>query len=489
MNATTIDDLDAVTPGSDKIKVRNVALLTPQMTETLLTLSDLSAKNVLLQLVKLFKTWENTELTNLASIKDTVLEPTNPTAPAAPAVPTQDQCDAVRAETVLNFRDTLLTLWKIAYKPDQVTAVPYIPIDAADKLHTIQSSLGLSAMHSQPTVPTQNNTNNPNPPPTDRWSTLDKMAEAWQQDVARKVQREADSTDKRKTAWKNLLDLQKTTVLLASTKNNMTAITEPTDCLLTTIASGSGPRAKEYLHHLLQLDGCFVNLDDGFCCSLKTCCLLSQSNEQHIQNFSPGFCPPGDPTINKSESIDSARYAEQAINGKFSAEDFLAITKQTISFPKSYNTLAHTFKNFASLASLLFGPDSILALSLTELVQHIKQFKLQYTKCFHQNWWFGGALIDRINVRVQLLLCSAALGDPARLNIAALDWHDMLNRIVLNEFYANIPWWLDNVDNRKRQGATQSNPNKRQRGGDNNSNGGDVLNNDNFTIVYVYRTS
>ena len=152
------------------------------------------------------------------------------------------------------------------------------------------------------------------------------------------------------------------------------------------------------------------------------------------------------------------------------------MTKQKVTFPRSYNTLAHTFRNFWTLTKLLFGKTSILAGKLEELVDHIQQFELNYTKCFHQNWWFGAAILDRIHVRTQLYLRSYALGNPRRLNIATLEWAEILNSIAMNEFIANEPWWLETTADRKRSNPTStSNTSKRGRNNrDNRDRGHEV---------------
>ena len=105
MVAKTLTDLDAITTGSDKVKLRDVAILTPKMIESILTLTDLSDINVLMQLISLFNKREESDLTRLAATNTTINEHIDPDTKQAPASPTQDQIEAVRAETSLNFGD------------------------------------------------------------------------------------------------------------------------------------------------------------------------------------------------------------------------------------------------------------------------------------------------------------------------------------------------------------------------------------------------
>ena len=139
------------------------------------------------------------------------------------------------------------------------------------------------------------------------------------------------------------------------------------------------------------------------------------------------------------------------------------MTKQTVFFPRTYNSLKHTFKNFYSLTKVLFGLDALLTQALAVLYNHIHQFEIQYTKCFQQNWWFGASIIDRVHVRVQMFLHSDALGNPQRINIIVLDLADFLNKIAMDEFIASQPWWLDQSEDKKCTNNTSTNPTKHPR--------------------------
>ena len=167
--------------------------------------------------------------------------------------------------------------------PDRVKAVTCGAIDDPSIIKTILSIIPTTLPTQRPTNPWQ-----PGPPdaPTNRWATLERMAEVWEKDIDRKIKKQEDTSDKKKAAWKNLNGLQCQTILLASTTDSQDLETTPTDTMLSILGNRSGPRAKELLHHLLQITGgCIVDLDDGFCSALKNGRLLSQPNQQHIQNY------------------------------------------------------------------------------------------------------------------------------------------------------------------------------------------------------------
>ena len=74
-------------------------------------------------------------------------------------------------------------------------------------------------------------------------------------------------------------------------------------------------------------------------------------------------------------------------------------------------------------------------------------------QCFHDQWFFDAAFVNRLHNRVQMFLRSCAQGETQQLNIMALDWSEWLTRIAMNEFSAFPPYWLnleDIPDNNKR---------------------------------------
>ena len=167
--------------------------------------------------------------------------------------------------------------------PDRVKAVTCGAIDDPSIIKTILSIIPTALPTPQSTNPLQ-----PGPPDTAtvRWTTLEKMAEVLEKDIDRKTKKQENTSDKKKTAWKKLPELQRQTIFLASITDSQDLETTPTETMLSTLGSGFGPRAKELLHHLLQITGgCIIDLDGGFCSALKNGCLLSQSNKQHIQNI------------------------------------------------------------------------------------------------------------------------------------------------------------------------------------------------------------
>ena len=67
------------------------------MKESILALTNLSTKNVPLQLITLFNSWEDAELVKLASKNTPVPNADNPDVAATPTAPTQDQQDVTHS--------------------------------------------------------------------------------------------------------------------------------------------------------------------------------------------------------------------------------------------------------------------------------------------------------------------------------------------------------------------------------------------------------
>ena len=68
------------------------------------------------------------------------------------------------------------------------------------------------------------------------------------------------------------------------------------------------------------------------------------------------------------------------------------MTKQVASYPKNYEQLRHTVRNFKELTALLFSKEAILTTRLTELLDHVIVLERKYGQCFHDQSFFGAFL-------------------------------------------------------------------------------------------------
>lgn len=436
LSCESLNDVDNIQVSTTKEKARNVAILTPVLSTVIYNLQDLTAKQVLFAII--------TKLRDLEAIEKAKLvpEPTSENESTTNTVPDLEaEATTIREDTKLAFGDVLLTLWKIAFKGDQVSAVLGLPVHEDDKKrHLNQTSGNINTPESLPT--TIGGTSQAPPDMKDWASFMHKVAEAWQQDIARKAKKEENNKDKNKKIWDALPEIQKETILVASTQDDLIKPDSPSDPMLMVLDSGTGAKAQTLLHHILKVSGCIVHLDDGFCVAIKNGLFLSQPTEQYINYYSPAFTPPGKDPLLASNDMDPLRLAEQAAHGKRSQDDINKMTTQTVRFPRCFNLLNYTIKNFSELTKILFGQDSILASTLTKVSHHIRDSEIAYTRLFSQHWWFGAAILDRIHIRVQMYLSSCALGNSQLVNFTALEFDDMLNKIMMGEFITTHPWWL-----------------------------------------------
>lgn len=236
----------------------------------------------------------------------------------------------------------LLTLWKIAFKGDHVSAVLGLPVHEAEKKRHIHQVSGYhgSIAHNV-TLPEDQQA----PADMKDWAgSMTKVAEAWQQEIARKAKKEENGEDKNKKIWEALPKIQKETILVASTQDDLVKPDSPSDPMLMVLSIGTGAKAQILLHHILKISGCIVHLDDGFCVAIKNGLFLSQPTEQWINYYSPAFTPPEKDPLILSDNMDPLRLAEQAAHGKLSQDDITKMTKQTVRLPRCFNSLNHTIK-------------------------------------------------------------------------------------------------------------------------------------------------
>lgn len=172
---------------------------------------------------------------------------------------------------------------------------------------------------------------------------MSKVAEVWEREISRKEKNDQDNSDKHKKSWKNLSTLQRNTILIAATENDLVPPTNPTDIMLVILRSGTGARSLTILHHEMTARNCIVNLDPGFVTAMKNGLFLSQPTENHLNYYSPAFTAPILPDFDASSAdpLSSLRIAEQAALGKVSNEDIASMTKQTVKCPKTYGQLVY----------------------------------------------------------------------------------------------------------------------------------------------------
>lgn len=137
LNCKKIEDVDNIQPGTSKEKVRNVVILTPAISKVIYNLQDLSSKHVLFSVIKKLRDMEKAQQTQSTQINNW-----NPDNEAPPETDMDTVAATIREETKLACGDMLLTLWKIAFKGDHVSAVLGLPVHEAEKKRHIHQVSG-----------------------------------------------------------------------------------------------------------------------------------------------------------------------------------------------------------------------------------------------------------------------------------------------------------------------------------------------------------
>ena len=369
----------------------------------------------------------------------------------------QEQQDKVRdpvSTTLLeSFSDNLYFLWRMATNPKLVTATPCIPLIHPEKqAWFIQVSRYISPTP-RPQLP---NFRQDQPNENHQWATaMNRVTAAWEQQLQQQASKETDKKNKEKWKdWEKLTKVQRDTILLASMGDDLIVSEYPNDIMLEIIGN-NGPRVELELHQKLNQN--IICLDSGLCSCLAKGLLLSQPSENDINYFSPAFTPSTSHS-KKDRSMSAVHFMVQEDIGKVSDNMIADLTKQTVSFPRTYNQLFHQIKNFPDLCTLLFGPNSMLASTKKDLVYHISTYERSYERGLALKWYFGACFLDRVHVRTQIFLRSCAFGDPHQVNGLALNCNQILNSIQLNEFTPSLPPWVNATEDKKSNTSKRTRP-------------------------------
>ena len=152
---------------------------------------------------------------------------------------------------------------------------------------------------------------------------------------------------------------------------------------------------------------------------------------------------PPDFKLRAEESNQDRFVEEQAARGKMSDETLRLLTSSTAKYPKDYNELRHFVKKFSNITDLLFGVDSILVLAVKDVFKHVGDNERNYTQDFIDKWYFGALVIDKVHIRCQMYIRSCTKGEPNQVEVMALNFGEMLDKIYMNEHVAIIPSWVE----------------------------------------------
>ena len=211
------------------------------------------------------------------------------------------------------------------------------------------------------------------------------------------------------------------------------------------------------------------------CTSIFRGYLVSQPLERDINGYSIAFYGL-DFQLRKDDANNDLLVEEQAAHGEMSQEILRMLTTMKAKFPKDYNDLSHSVVNYSDITCLLFGEDSIFALAIKDVRNHVKNKERSYTQCFIEKWYFGTSLIDKVHIRSQMFLRPCTKGDISKVNTMTLNFGDILDKIYMKEFVSLLPGWIEKTKKRENDN-NMNNQNKHHNGGNggyggNNQRGG-----------------
>ena len=122
-------------------------------------------------------------------------------------------------------------------------------------------------------------------------------------------------------------------------------------------------------------------------------------------------------------------------------------------------------KNFSDISELLFGAESIFSLAEKDVSNHVISNERSYTQGFLDKWYFGASITDKIHIRCQKFMRSCTQGDQTSVNVMALNFGDMLDKVFMNEYVALLPPWVEKTKKRDNENQNGGGPNKRQNHG------------------------
>ena len=108
-------------------------------------------------------------------------------------------------------------------------------------------------------------------------------------------------------------------------------------------------------------------------------------------------------------------------------------------------------KNFSDISELLFGAESIFSLAEKDVSNHVISNERSYTQGFLDKWYFGASITDKIHIRCQKFMRSCTQGDQTSVNVMALNFGDMLDKVFMNENVALLPPWVEKTKKRDNE--------------------------------------
>ena len=222
-----------------------------------------------------------------------------------------------------SFADNLYFLWRLSTNPSTITTTNCIPIVQPPKINWFHQ---ISRFLKPPTpVAATTGTTLTGPTHANLTTAMNKVSEAWERQIDQQETKDREKKDKANwSAWENLAEVQRKTILLASMGNDLVPPEKLTPNMIEILRCTNGSRVELELHQKLSRN--IICLDPGLCSCLCKGLLISQPSENDINYFSPAFTSSV-PNEKKNKAMTALHYMVQASVGKVSDSMIADMTK------------------------------------------------------------------------------------------------------------------------------------------------------------------
>ena len=257
----------------------------------------------------------------------------------------------------------------------------------------------------------------------------------------------------KKKAWKELDSSMKECILNAGSIRGVKPLSVPEDSLLTIITKKSPAKVLTHLYFVLNRFD--IVIVQGLATALSRMILLSTPTWRNISNLSPFFVPPRSNKTATSSNFLRLHVLEEEGRG-YDDKDIDSVTSQTPKWTFNITGLRKQIRNFAEICSLIFGKNSILVRNLSSWDSHILLNEQSYEEYQSSHKYFICSLLNKIHQRTQRFLTKCQEGWD-EINWQTIDFTDIQDNIVSEDFHVEKPGWVIEKDNNKFNRNSSSN--------------------------------
>ena len=217
-----------------------------------------------------------------------------------------------------------------------------------------------------------------------------------------------------------------------------------------------------------QLD---IIVQTGMASNIQKGSLLSDHSPFSISNFSPFFTPPACAGFAALSNLELNSLDFATSNNNLSDKDIQKMVHSKPYIPTQPHLFVAQINNWHAVLADIFGPTSILAINVDDVIQHYHQNELLYYNLFEEEPHFAVWLLNQLHFKCQHTLhqCAAALSiQDVQFN--QLNFQEELRSINMNSVHAKAPSWYKKLleEEKPDDPSTRSTESSSNTGGSNN---------------------